>query len=508
MMRTMHPIVGGARADAKTLPTTEGGWSVDLWQLMLHHSPIGMAVVDLEGRLIMVNRALSEMLGYDEAELPRHGVQDLTHPDDLDADLVLFRQALDGEIDSYRIRKRYLHADGHVVWGDLSVALVRDGGGEPQHFISQILDVTEQRQNEERLEAAHAEMEAIFETVNVGLLLIGPDGTYERMNRRHAETMRMPFPEGHEGTAGQLGHVYFPDGKTLMKREEMPSYRAAQGEEFDDYWYWVGADPASRAAFSTSARQMRGPSGERIGAALAYQEITDLMRAIEIKDEFVASVSHELRTPLTSVLGRLEMLCERDDLPEDVATQLRVVERNAMRLQALLSDLLLIGQVADGTFELQVAPVDLVTVVREAADAARVSADRSGISLRAETPEHLPALADEHRVRQVLDNLLSNAVKYSRADGSVTITLSAVADHVVVEVSDTGMGIAADELDHVFGRFFRGGEAVARQLPGTGLGLSIVTSIVAAHGGTVTVESEVGRGSTFRVVLPGLARTD
>ena len=92
----------------------------------------------------------------------------------------------------------------------------------------------------------------------------------------------------------------------------MPSYRAVQGEEFDDYTYWVGDDPRTRAAFSTSARQVRGPAGERLGAALAYQEITDLMRAMQVQDEFVSSVSHELRTPLTSVLGYLEMLCEHD----------------------------------------------------------------------------------------------------------------------------------------------------------------------------------------------------
>jgi two-component system, OmpR family, phosphate regulon sensor histidine kinase PhoR len=483
--------------------------SADLWQLMLQHSPIGMAVVDPEGRLLLVNRALSEMLGYAEEELSRHGFQELTHPDDLDADLELFNRALAGEIDSYRMRKRYRHADGHVVWGDLSVALVRGPDGSVRHFISQILDVTEQRENEERLESATAEvererqtLEAIFETVGVGLLLIGPDGHYERMNKRHAETMRMPFPEGHEGAAGQLGHVYFADAKTLMSREDMPSYRAAQGEEFDDYTYWVGADPATRAAFSTSARQVRGPSGERLGAALAHQEITDLMRAIQVKDEFVASVSHELRTPLTSVLGHLEMLGDRGDLTDDVATQLRVVQRNAARLQALLSDLLLIGKVADGTFELQPAPLDLTTVVHDAVEASRVSADRNGVAVHVEMPDRVPVVGDGQRLRQVLDNLLSNAVKYSRPGGSVAVAVRQDGDRVELDVVDTGMGIAEHELEHVFGRFFRGGEAIEQQVQGTGLGLSIVSSIVAAHGGSVTVESEVGRGSTFRVTLP------
>ncbi|MBZ5738739.1 sensor histidine kinase [Nocardioides mangrovi] len=467
----------------------------DLWRLMLQHSPIGMTVVALDGRLLMVNRALSEMLGYTQDELKRRGFQELTHPDDLDADLALFEQTLAGEIDSYRLRKRYLHADGSVVWGDLSVALVRDADGEPLHFISQILDITEQRHTEERLEA-------IFETVSVGLLLIGPDGTYERMNRRHRDTLAIPFPDGHEGAAGQLGHVYHLDGKTLMTREEMPSYRAVQGEEFDDYSYWVGGDPATRLAFSTSARQVRGPAGEPLGAALAYQEITDLMRAMKVKDEFVSSVSHELRTPLTSVLGYLEILRDRGDLPDDVRSQLRVIQRNAHRLQMLLSDLLQVGQAAELGNALQLEEVDVSSLLREAADAVAPGAEGLGIELVVDVPSRLVISADPQRIRQVLDNLLSNAVKYTPDGGTVTATLREEDDTLVIEVVDTGIGIAPDEVGQVFDRFFRGRQALDEQIPGTGLGLDIVSAIVSAHGGEITVASEVGEGSTFRVTLP------
>ena len=490
------------------------GEAADLWRLMLQHSPIGMAVVSPDGRLLTVNRSLCEMLGYSEEALLRLGFQDLTHADDLDADLALFGQTLAGEIDSYRLAKRYLHADGRVVWGDLSAPRAGGRAGARGFFNPLGLEVTLLGYKELGLLAATAEvererqtLEAIFETVSVGLLLIGPDGSYQRMNRRHAETMSIPFPQGHEGTAGQPGEVYLIDGKTPMPREAMPSYRATRGEEFDDYTYWVGGDPATRAAYSTSARQVRGPSGEPLGAALAYQEITDLVRAIRVKDEFVASVSHELRTPLTSVLGHLELLGERDDLSEEVAAHLRVVQRNTQRLQALLADLLLIGELADGTLRLQAAPVDLAALVVEAVEASEVSAERRGVDVRVESPDRLLVTADWLRVRQVLDNLITNAIKYSHSGGSVVVTLRRDGEDVTIEVADTGMGIAADELDHVFGRFFRGDRAVAEHVPGTGLGLSIVSSIVSAHGGTVDVESEPGRGTTFRVVLPGLAGT-
>jgi PAS domain S-box-containing protein len=483
--------------------------STDLWRLTAQHSPIGMALVGLDGRLLLANRALCEMLGYDAAALCDRGFQELTHPEDLDADLAQFEQAVAGVIDSYRLRKRYLHADGHVVWGDLSVAVVRGCEGVPEHFVSQILDVTDQQLYEQRLEAAKAELErehqtleAIFDTVNVGLLLIGPDGHYERMNRRHRDGMHLPFPGGHGGEAGQLGEVYFPDGTTRMGREDMPSYRAVQGEEFDDYTYWVGSDPRTRAAYSTSARQVRGPEGERLGAALAYQEITDLMRAMRVQDEFVSSVSHELRTPLTSVLGYLEMLCEHEGLPPDVTAQLRVVQRNAMRLRTLLSDLLHVGQVSEGLLQVVRVPTNLAETVEEAVEASRAFAEQRGMVVEVEAPVLLCAPVDGQRIRQVLDNLLSNALKYSRSGGSVRVALRERAEAVELEVRDAGMGIAEDELDHVFERFYRGGEALEHHIQGTGLGLSIVSSIVAAHGGSVTVDSELGRGSTFRVTLP------
>ncbi len=489
--------------------------AAELWRLMLRHSPIGMAVVGPDGRLLLVNTALCDMLGRSEDELLRLGFQELTHPDDLDADLALFHRTLAGDIDSYRVDKRYVRGDGRVVWGDLSVAAVRAPDGHARFFISQIVDVTEQREKEERLEAATAAvdrerqtLEAIFETVGVGLLLIGPDGRYERMNRRHMENIHLPFPDGHDGEAGQLGHVYHLDGRRPMAREEMPSYRAVQGEEFDECTYWVGSDPATRHAYSTSARQVRGPSGERRGAALAYQEITDVVRAIQVKDEFVAAVSHELRTPLTAMLGYLELLLDRDDLDEAARVQLRVVQRHSQRLQALLADLLLISEVSDGSLRLQPAPVDLAAVVAETVEGAHSSAERHGVTVRADMPDRLPAQADWLRVRQVLDNLVSNAIKYTEAGGSVLVVLGTDGADVEITVSDTGMGIAPDEIDHVFGRFFRGGRAVAQQVQGTGLGLSIVSSIVDAHDGTVAVESDLGRGSTFRVVLPGLARPD
>jgi two-component system phosphate regulon sensor histidine kinase PhoR len=480
-----------------------------LWRLTLQHSPIGMALVGLDGQLLTCNPALCDTLGYDEQALARTGFEPITHVEDLGEDLEIFQRAARGEIESYRRRKRYIHADGHVIWGDLSVALVRDPEGNPRHLVSYLLDVTADYQHADELRALNAErerqhqtLEAVFETVGVGLLLIGPDGRYTRSNRRHQETMHLPFPSGHDGEAGQLGEVYMLDGKTLMAKHEMPSFRAAQGEEFDDYSYWVGADTRTRRAFSTSARQVRGPGGQRLGAALAYQDVTDLMRALRVKDEFVTSVSHELRTPLTSLIGYLEILADCDDLPDEVTGQIQVMQRNALRLRNLLSDLLQVGQTDESGLHLERTCMDLTCAAAEAIESVRHVAAKRAMSLSLDAPGPVRVFADSDRIRQVLDNLISNALKYSPAGGSISVVLRQDARGTELAVRDTGMGIPPEEVDHVFARFFRSSDRRVTHIPGTGLGLNIVHSIVAAHDGTVSVESEVGSGSTFRVTLP------
>lgn len=148
------------------------------------------------------------------------------------------------------------------------------------------------------------------------------------------------------------------------------------------------------------------------------------------------------------------------------------------------------------------APVDLVALVDEAVQAVRPLLETSAIAVELAVPPRLSALVDAQRIRQVLDKISSNAVKYSNAGGRVPVALRPGEDGIEIAVSDDGMGMSEDEVKHAFDRFFRGRAARERCIPGTGLGLNIVHSIVSAHGGLVTLESGVGRGSTFRITLP------
>jgi signal transduction histidine kinase len=227
-----------------------------------------------------------------------------------------------------------------------------------------------------------------------------------------------------------------------------------------------------------------------------------LLELDKLKDEFISLVSHELRTPLTSIRGYLELLLDDSRLDDEQQGFLGIIDRNSNRLLGLVSDLLMLTQIEAGGLQFDLGPVDLEEVVRESIETATPSAEAGGVELGL-TVERLPAIRG-HRLRlaQVLDNLISNALKFTPSGGRVDVRLSAADGTAVIEVQDTGLGIAEDEQQQLFERFFRSAQATRNAIPGTGLGLTISKAIVERHGGRIELESSEGVGTTVRVCLP------
>jgi two-component system, OmpR family, phosphate regulon sensor histidine kinase PhoR len=342
---------------------------------------------------------------------------------------------------------------------------------------------------------------AIIATVDVGLVALDDDGGYRAVNPRHEQFLALAYPDGHHGRAGQTGHVFGPDRTTPLRTEELPSTRATRREQFRDQLIWVGADRAHQRALSVSAGPVIDARGGFHGSVLSYHDVTDLMAALSVKDEFVASVSHELRTPLTSILGFLEMALDAEVSPA-VREQLEVIHRNGQRLLGLVGDLLLTAQAAEGRIALTKAATDVSALAEQAVAELLPRAHARKVTVRCELAPEAVLLADPLRTRQVIDNLVCNAVKYTPAGGTVVLTVTDAGSEVVLTVSDTGIGISAEDRERLFTRFFRSADAHDLAIQGIGLGLAICKSIVDAHGGSIELESEVGRGSTFRVRLP------
>lgn len=224
----------------------------------------------------------------------------------------------------------------------------------------------------------------------------------------------------------------------------------------------------------------------------------------EIMVTFVANVSHELRTPLTCIKGYAETLLEGAMEDQDTTRQfLSVISEEAKRLERLIKDLLDISMMEAHQVEMRFQEIDLGQLINHAVDILAPHAREAGVKLIKELPQERPDWrADEDRLCQVILNLIDNGIKYSRPDTTVTVRVSYGEEDAIIEVEDQGTGIPQEELPRIFERFYRVEKGSTARFGGRGLGLSIAKHMVEAHGGDLTVESERGRGSVFRIILP------
>jgi two-component system phosphate regulon sensor histidine kinase PhoR len=250
-----------------------------------------------------------------------------------------------------------------------------------------------------------------------------------------------------------------------------------------------------------------GLSGEgaHAGAVAVLHDITERKRLEDIRRDFVANVSHELRTPLTAIRGAVETLLNGAmEKPEYARHFAEVIQRHVNRLQRLLSDLLDLAKIESREAAPRLEDIQATELADAVLGMMAELAESRGVELHRDLPrDPVSFRGDRRHLEQALVNLLDNAIKYTDADGRVTLGVCRVEDGIHLTVSDTGVGIHADHLPRIFERFYRVDKARSRELGGTGLGLAIVKHIAQAHGGHVEVESFPGRGSTFRIILPG-----
>jgi two-component system phosphate regulon sensor histidine kinase PhoR len=241
--------------------------------------------------------------------------------------------------------------------------------------------------------------------------------------------------------------------------------------------------------------------GER-GAVVVARDTTELTRVADMRRDFVGNVSHELRTPLTAIRGFAETL--RDGALDDPPVAQRFTDRileQCRRLQALLDDLLTLSRLESVALR-EREPVELGEVVRQAVDTLGPVAREKRVQVNVVASDVPAILGEADAIERLVLNLLENALKYNRPDGQVTVLLSTTGSEVLLEVSDTGIGIPLESLPRIFERFYRVDKGRAREEGGTGLGLAIVKHVAQAHGGHVDVDSRIGHGTTFRVRLP------
>lgn len=259
--------------------------------------------------------------------------------------------------------------------------------------------------------------------------------------------------------------------------------------------------------YATLARSITELEATNHENRLANQQLAstveNFQRLDAMRAEFINILSHDLRIPLTAIIGYTELLEDSPDIPSDEKRYVSQILVGCTRMRDQLDKLLDYARLEVGRFKLSLEPVDLRTAVPETLAFFQPIAARKEQTLEWHLAERLPELRmDPDRLQQILNNLVSNALKYTPRGGRVTVRIDAKDDHVVIAVSDTGIGLTAEDRAHLFEKFFRSARPEVQMAEGAGIGLALVKGVVEAHGGRIEAEGEPGKGSTFRVILP------
>jgi PAS domain S-box-containing protein len=496
---------------------------------------------DLQSTIVSWNRAAERMFGYTAEEAIGRSVR-MIIPDDLQAeeDMVLAKIRAGGLVDHYETRRR--RKDGSEVLVSLTVSPIVDDSGRVIGASKIARDITEQS----RLRAAAREQTLLTERLSeTGAMVAASLDRHTIVQRvtdaatslTQAEFGAFVYNEVSSSTDYTLSTHSVPP-RDIVKRFVEQRWKALVASAFygatairrgdvndTSGGRWVVRSYLAAAVktatgeivggllFGSSASEAFTEQHERIATAIAAWASLALenarlylaaREADRLKDEFLAVLSHELRTPLNAIVGYARLLRGGLLSGNKMERGLETLERNANALTQIVEDVLDISRIVAGKIRLDVQPVDLSTIVQNAASTVQPAADAK--SIRIETivdPSVGPVSGDPGRLQQVAWNLLSNAVKFTPKGGRVQVRVERVNSHVEVAVSDTGVGINPEFLPYVFERFRQADGSLSRKAGGLGLGLSIVRHIVEMHGGAVDAASDgEGLGSTFRVRLP------
>ena len=416
---------------------------------------------------------------------------------------------------SRRVRLRALRADGTERPVELTPMPVTVGGHT--YFFGFLRDATELEEATRAVAEGEARFRLLSEIAPVGIVQADPEGAVKFVNDKWTEMSGIPAADAlgrnwrttiHPNDVARLDSIRDTSGVSTELSADCRLSTVSGGEN------WVHVEVrritdsdgqlAGRVAALTDVnhRKMLEAAADRDRRLLSEQN-AELRSLSDERVRYLATVSHELRTPLTSIVSFTELIrSDEAALSEDSGEYLDIIQRNAERLLRMVGDLVELQGLEEGVARLELAPLSIPAVARASVRSGWATAAANGISLDIEAQDGPEADADSGRIQQVLDNLISNAVKFSPAGGRVEVRATHDASEWRIDVADTGTGIPASEVDHLFDRFFRASNARGSRVPGSGLGLPTAKAIAERHGGRIEVASAVGTGTTFSVYLP------
>lgn len=368
----------------------------------------------------------------------------------------------------------------------------RDEIGDLARSLNQMADISAQRFD--NLASERDLLETILKSMTEGVITVNSDGVIQHINIAAARMLRCNAEKCLNQSLEQID-----DTQSLHKAwQACMDKQASYQQQIQLRGY----------AFARHYRLHVSPLRETTdgGAILVLQDITEIQRIDRMRADFVANASHELKTPITAIRGFAETLLEGGDIePKMMRRFMRKIHSQSMRLSDLVSDLLALSRL-ESNDEAFSTEVDLMATTWKVCTNLQAVAQSQEISLKlhAKTDQSLILLGDEKSLNQLVTNLVDNAIKYTPEGGQVDVYLEQIDDELMLRVQDTGVGIAAEDQERIFERFYRVDKARSREVGSTGLGLAIVKHIVQSHQGKIKVSSELNQGTCFEVRLPTL----
>jgi PAS domain S-box-containing protein len=508
--------------------------SFDPWKLVIDSvRDYAIFVLDPDGRVMTWNPGAQAIKGYSADEIVGQHFSKFYLPGDVqagkpDLELEIARREGRVEDDGWRLRK-----DGTRFWANVVITALREPNGELFGFAKVTRDLTTRQEVDETLRRSEERFRVLVESVDdYAIYMLDPAGAITTWNRgaeklkgyRAAEVLgksiRMFFTETDqragkpereletarsEGRFEEEGYRVRKDGTRFWANVVVTSIHDGLGRHLG--FAKVTRDLTARLAAQRTELDLVRAQAARTAAELAESTVRKIAEAAEqanrVKDEFLATVSHELRTPLSAILGWASVL-NTIELEPSVQRAVSAIQRNALAQKKIIEDILDVSRIITGKLHLDLRPLDLVAIMREAIEVIRPSLSAKQMSLDfANDQAHCIVLGDSDRLLQIAWNLLSNAVKFSKAGDSIRVSVRQHDGVVDVSVVDTGSGIDAAFLPSVFDRFMQADSSSTRHHGGLGLGLAIVRHLVELHGGEVNAHSEgLGHGASFTFSLP------
>lgn len=493
------------------------------WQESFERSATGQVVMGLDGQILAVNDGLCHLTGYNRDNLLGRPIIEVIHPDDRPLVMANIDAMLSGKLSSARLEKRCIRPDGGEVWNEETVTLIRDAQGAPDHFVAFVVDINERKRLELQLHERDALLTSLTRNIPGTLIkfVITPDGRmllpYASDGIQELYEMDLQLLRNDPMRAFERIHAEDrPAALGLMQQHIEASASRSDSPIPDTYEYRLSLPRKGIRWMRALIRLEREPDGgtalytyiSDISEQKAYEQALLDARAAEAashaKSDFLSRMSHELRTPLNAVIGfaQILQLDTGNPLRDAQKTKVELIERAGEHLLAMISDVLDLSRIESGSMTLSLEPLDVSSTMKEALAFASDAAHKAQVEL---VPpllgKGLFVRADRLRLRQVLINLLTNAIKYNHVGGKVRSRLWLDGQRVMIDISDTGPGLTAEQQSHLFEPFNRLG-AESSGVEGTGIGLVIVRHLVQLMGGNIGVSSQVGHGAHFVIDLP------